>query len=299
MKNKVGYIVIMCIVSIFFASCTSKSGFTDTELGFSFKRCTKNDTSPKAKQGDVVFGQMKILLNNKKEIYSNYGSPDRLFVISSNPKVGSIDEFLTTLHLGDSAIMIAPADSLLQFTKNIETRSGDKIYVYLTISQIISSAELNVHERQTQEKQRQEEEALTNYVLEKYDRAEKKESGLFYLSLKEGMGKKVEFGKRIFVRYSVTDTAGNLYDTNIEEIAKKHNTFRPERAYKPFDFLFGDDSLIPGWYEGLSYMKEGGRAILIIPSKLAYGEMGFGQIPPYTPLVFNITVVKVKDEETE
>lgn len=295
MKRTYLYIILLSLV-LTLTGCSKDKGFTTNELGFSFKRCTKNNNAPKAKQGDIIFGQMKILLNNKKEIYSNYGSPDRLFVIGKgNP--GSIDEFLMTLHLGDSVVMVAPADSLMKYTKNFETRPKDKVYIYLSIMQIISSHEMTAYEKKQTLKREKEEETLTDYVLNHYARAEKKESGLFFLLNKEGSGKKAEYGKRIFVYYAVTDTAGKLYDTNIKEIAKQHSVEALNKVYKPFDFLLGDDALIAGWSEGVSYMKEGDRATLIIPSYLAYGELGFGIIPPDTPLIFDVSVVKIEDDK--
>lgn len=239
---------------------------------------------------------MKILLNNKVLVCSNYGSPARLFVVSKAVE-GGIDEFLQTLHVGDSAVMIAPCDSLQHYIQNIETRPGDKLYIYLTVSQIISKAELSGEEKEIELKQRQEEEALTEYVLNKYSRAEKKPSGLFFLLNNRTNGRKVEYGKRVYVAYTVMDTAGKVYDTSIEEVAKKAGLYRPERMYKPFDFILGDDALIAGWSEGLSYMRVGEMATLVIPSKLAYGNVGFGKIPPYTPLVFEVSVVKMSDDD--
>lgn len=287
-------ILLIFLIAFIFASCSKNKDFTTTELGFSFKHCTNHLSSVKIEVGDVVFGQMKILLNNKQVIYNNYGSPSRLFVIK-DAKKGSIDEFLTTLHIGDSAVMIAPADSLTQFTK-AEMRPTDKLYVYMTISQIISKKELSGLDKERKQKQDQEEEQLTQWVLNKYSRAIKKESGLFYLSTYEGTGEKVEYGKRIYVAYSVMDTSGKVYDTNIEEVARKSGLYSDRKLYKPFDFILGDDALIAGWTEGLSYMRVGGRSILVIPSHLAYGENGFGAIAPYTPLVFEISVVKQTDE---
>jgi len=41
-------------------------------------------------------------------------------------------------------------------------------------------------------------------------------------------------------------------------------------------------------------MYAGGRAKLIIPSKLAYGDTYTGIIPPYTPLVYEIELLSVK-----
>jgi FKBP-type peptidyl-prolyl cis-trans isomerase FkpA len=40
-------------------------------------------------------------------------------------------------------------------------------------------------------------------------------------------------------------------------------------------------------------MKEGGVSRLLIPSSLAYGSLGYGSIPGYTPILFEIHLVKV------
>ena len=50
----------------------------------------------------------------------------------------------------------------------------------------------------------------------------------------------------------------------------------------PFSFTIGDGNVIPGWDEGVSTMKVGGRRTLLIPPRLAYGDqnIGDGLIPP-------------------
>lgn len=56
--------------------------------------------------------------------------------------------------------------------------------------------------------------------------------------------------------------------------------------------------VIPGWSEGLLFMKKGDRKLLLIPSYLAYGS-GIGSngtriFAPYEPLVFEMTILDVK-----
>ena len=64
---------------------------------------------------------------------------------------------------------------------------------------------------------------------------------------------------------------------------------------KPFQFTLGADQVIKGWDEGVTGMKVGEKRKLIIPSKLAYGEIGAGNgaIPPGATLVFDIELLDI------
>ncbi|MGL1814351.1 UNVERIFIED_CONTAM: FKBP-type peptidyl-prolyl cis-trans isomerase, partial [Serratia marcescens] len=52
--------------------------------------------------------------------------------------------------------------------------------------------------------------------------------------------------------------------------------------------------VIPGWTEGLQLMKEGEKARLFVPAKLAYGEVGSGDaIGPNSTLIFDVELLEV------
>ena len=64
----------------------------------------------------------------------------------------------------------------------------------------------------------------------------------------------------------------------------------------PFSFTIGDGNVIPGWDEGVSTMKVGGRRTLLIPPRLAYGDQNIGEglIPPNSELKFDVELIEVK-----
>lgn len=106
-------------------------------------------------------------------------------------------------------------------------------------------------------------------------------SGLKYIVVKKGKGKKSETGKIAEVHYT-----GWLLD------GKKFDSSR-DRG-EPFEFTLGAKQVIAGWDEGVALMKIGDEFRLILPPDLAYGERGAGEIiPPNATLVFDVELLGV------
>lgn len=127
--------------------------------------------------------------------------------------------------------------------------------------------------------------------------ATKTQSGLEYAIVQKGSGKKPANGAQVYVNYAGYFENGELFDTSYEDIAKafgKHDANRSAaNQYTPFPFPYGKkDGLIPGFIEGLENMSLGDKAILFIPSHLAYGERGYAIIPPNTNLIFEIEMLE-------
>jgi peptidylprolyl isomerase len=107
-------------------------------------------------------------------------------------------------------------------------------------------------------------------------------SGLKYVDLAPGSGPTIKTGDQVTVKYKGTFTDGTEFDGS-----EKHDP-------GTFDYVQGVTSLIPGWTEGTSTMKPGGKRKLIIPPNLGYGADGNEVIPPNSTLIFEIEVVAVK-----
>jgi FKBP-type peptidyl-prolyl cis-trans isomerase FklB len=104
-------------------------------------------------------------------------------------------------------------------------------------------------------------------------------SGLQYEVLTEGNGKLANATDQVKCHYEGTLIDGTLFDSSVK---------RGEPA------VFGVNQVIPGWVEALQLMPEGSIWRLYIPSDLAYGARGAGEmIPPHSTLIFDVELIQV------
>ena len=106
----------------------------------------------------------------------------------------------------------------------------------------------------------------------------KQPSGLYYLEVVAGTGLQPVRTDSAYVKYTGMFLDGRVFDSNVS-------------SGTLYGFIVGQN--IVGFDEGITHMKAGGKATLIIPSSLGYGASGYYTIPGYTPLLFDIELVKV------
>ena len=105
-------------------------------------------------------------------------------------------------------------------------------------------------------------------------------SGLQYIIEKEGSGNNPSPGQNVSVHYSGYLLDGTKFDSSHDR-------------GEPITFPIGQGRVIKGWDEGISLLKVGGKAKLIIPPDLGYGDRAIGPIPPGSVLIFDVELVDI------
>lgn len=105
------------------------------------------------------------------------------------------------------------------------------------------------------------------------------------------------------VNYTGRLLSGAVFDTSIKDTAKVHNLYSPSATYSPKAVVWktnreeitfdGSTNIITGFNIALSKMRRGETVIAMFTSDFGYKASGSGEaIPPYSPLVFKIEMVK-------
>jgi len=105
-------------------------------------------------------------------------------------------------------------------------------------------------------------------------------SGLYFIETEKGTGAKAVAGSSVQVHYTGKLLDGTVFDSSVER-------------GQPFEFRLGAGNVIKGWDEAIAMMNEGGKATLVIPSEIGYGERDSGTIPPFSTLVFDVELISV------
>lgn len=104
-------------------------------------------------------------------------------------------------------------------------------------------------------------------------------SGLQYQVLQQGNGEKPKATDKVKCHYHGTLINGTVFDSSVE---------------RGTPAVFGVNQVIPGWVEALQLMPIGSKWRLFIPSNLAYGENGAGEmIEPNSTLIFDVELLDI------
>lgn len=118
--------------------------------------------------------------------------------------------------------------------------------------------------------------AILNYIEINNLVATKTDSGLYYVVNNEGTGTNPTSNSNVTVAYKGYFLDGTVFDESDAN-----------------GISFNLNQVIPGWTEGITYFKEGGDGILLIPYNLGYGVNGNNAIPKVSVLIFDVNLKSI------
>jgi FKBP-type peptidyl-prolyl cis-trans isomerase FkpA len=283
--------LLIVIIATINSSCNS-DGFSKTDTGLKYKLYSKGGGT-KPKTGDLLSMDMyiktdndSILLDSKKK---NVPVASVLFPPSFK---GSMEEGFAMLAEGDSGVFIVSADSIFlkTFQKPLPdfVKKGSNLTIHVTMLKITPKEEYEdakrmkeqIYMQKMAERKGSELDLLWQYIKEKHITVKPTSSGLYFINIRTGTGPKPTQGKLVKVKYVGKFLDGSIFDES-------------DNA-KPYAFHLQQREAIQGFDEGIAMMQEGGKATLIMPSAIAYGENGDGKsVLPYSSLVFDVELIEV------
>lgn len=292
--------------------CMACSNEKETASGQKFTVLKKGD-GVKLDSGKYLVLSM-VFKDGKDSIWNDTrknGVPAIIQMQMPVPQGDGVLEAVMMMSKGDSITFKVPAKSLFQNTfRSPMPSSVDSASLFtfnLGLSDVLGAEDFQKFQekmvaKQNEEYVKKQEEQLAidsgiieNYLKEKGLKALRTESGLRYVLTKAGKGANAIPGQSTSINYAGYLLNGTPFDTNIESVARKNNTFTDGRPYEPYEVVVDASQVIQGWHEAIKLMNKGSKMTVFIPSPLAYGSQRRSEeIVENSILAFDMEMVDIK-----
>jgi FKBP-type peptidyl-prolyl cis-trans isomerase len=271
------------------ASCgedTIYSGFKKMENGAYMKFYSKGGSEVMPRLRDEATIHMAQYFDDSL-LFTTVGDGPMRIVLTESDFVGDVMDGLLMMHVGDSARLMVPADSVLTVSMGMEEipeeYAGKAIYYDLKLLSVKPFETMDAERKVLMDSLRGAEETFL-VPLRDDPKNTVTESGLIVLE-KTGKGKVAKLGEYVNFDFTMFDYKG---DTIL-------NSF----GIEPIEIQYGEDFIGKGFNEAMGMVPEGGEMRFVIPSSLAFDSIGYEQfILPYTPMVVRLKMNTVMDKAT-
>lgn len=278
--------------SIILTSCKN-DGWQTAETGLKYQ-IFKDEPGDNVKVGDVIQMHVKYATADDSVLFNTFTSPTPVTMeVPASQFNGSFEEAVLMMSTGDSAQFMIAADSIFKGDYGAARPSFIDSGSYLTFTVKILKRESKSDFMARSEKEKNEratkqvlidEELIQKYIAEKQLKPTKTDKGVYIHLLKAGTGLVPVVGDTLKVQYTGRTLDGKVFDSSRKEDGGQGEAF---------DFVLGVTPIIQGWQDGLSKLKQGSRAVLILPSALAYGEQASPRFGANSVLIFDVELIKV------
>ena len=218
-------------------------------------------------------------------LFTTVGNEPLSIVLTEADFEGDVVDGLLMMHVGDSARLMVPADSvftvMLQMDEIPEEYAGKSIYYDLKLLSVKSFETLETEHKALLDSLKAEEETYLAAFRDNPDNVVT-ESGIIILE-KTGKGKEAKMGEYVNFDFTMCN--------------HKDDTIMNSFGLEPVEIQYGEEFVSQGFNEAIGMVPEGGTLRCVIPSSLVFDSVGYEQvILPYTPMVVLLKMNKVMDK---
>jgi peptidylprolyl isomerase len=264
-------------------------GFKKTRSGIHYKIFTKkNDDTTRVTAGKIVSLDFRYGLEDSI-IFDSRNMPDGVrFPVSTPQYEGDFFDALTLFNQGDSGVFHIKAGPFFEKTVGQPEpppfiQEDEDLYFWVHIKKIQTNAEIALEEQlKLQSLKAREDSLLAVFISRKPVTVQPSASGVYYMETLKGKGKVPEKDDFVQVHFTVSLLTG-------EKIFSTRDMGKTE------EFQFGSKYENAGFQEAVGMMSKGGKAEALVPSGMAFGPTGAGDlIQPYTSLHYELEIVDIQ-----
>lgn len=277
------WIFVAALLCLSAVSCRKYDGFKKG-AGYYYRFHQRNDNGERPQTGDFV--EVNMSLRAGDEVISPM---TRNNMLMDDLYRGDIYSALRKMHIGDSATFIFEGRKFYEdFLSMGEYPYGKTpVYVDVKLLKILSKRNIDESEelyREQRKRQRQIEDSLVKAYANEYH-LNSIHKGIYYTINRKGGGVKASKNKTVEILF----TARRLDNTEFDRCTDPAH---------PRSFEVGKDQVARGIDIIIQEMNEGDQITAIFPSSLAFGDKGdqYLNIPPFTPVVYDIELLRVKNK---
>ncbi len=287
--------VICFLIATALVSCSrssaKKEGFSRDRSGYYYRLLAFNSDSVSYQPGRVAWLNASFSTQRDSVFWDSHNNlADAYFVgVDTFFTENAIKHFVSRSSEQDSACLLVPVDVFFrqQFRYNalpFFSKNDSVVKVNLKVKKFLRVKDYLLASNNLRQKEESDIEAFfgSTEAMEKATDP----LGFYWIEKPENYtGQTIHAGDMVTLNYEAFYLNGRFL----------------EKSPDNFEIIYGTpDQLLKGLNYAISHLKVGDNAKIIVPSGLAFGKEGSsnGIVPPYTPLIYQISIKNIKTENT-